>query len=138
MKADLVAEKDGLMIRTISTSYPYPSVIRLTTYIRIPYRKIELSRKNILRRDKNTCQYCGKKSSSLTIDHVIPRSRGGSDTWENLVGACVRCNNRKGNQTPAEAEMKLQNKPTRPHHILFMKQYLGKVEHAWRPYLFMD
>lgn len=137
MKADLVARKDGMSVRSVSRIYPYPSVIRLTAYVRVPYRKIELSRKNLLRRDNNTCQYCGKKSTNLTIDHVVPRSRGGTDCWENLVAACVRCNNVKGNRTPEEAKMGLLKKPTRPHHILFMKQYLGKVENDWKPFLFM-
>ncbi len=136
-KADLVEEKEGLAIRTVNKAFPYPSVIRLSAFVRIPYKKIDLSRKNILRRDGNQCQYCGKKTSALTIDHIIPKSRGGSDTWENLVAACVSCNNKKGSRTPEEAGMALLNKPNRPHHIIFMKQYLGNVEKNWKPFLFM-
>lgn len=138
MKAEVVAEKDSKFIRTVSRAFPYPSVIKLCTYIRVPYKNIELSRKNILRRDNYKCQYCGKKAPDMTIDHVIPRSRGGGDTWENLVAACVRCNNRKGNRTPEEAKMPLLSRPKRPHHILFLKQFIGRLEENWRPFLFMD
>ncbi len=138
MKAEIVARREDHLIRTIKDIYPYPSVIRLANYIRLPYKKVELSRKNILRRDSHQCQYCGTKSADLTIDHVIPRSRGGSDTWENLVTACTKCNNKKGNRTPDEAKMPLLNLPTKPHHILFLKQYIGAVAEEWRPFLFMD
>lgn len=138
MKADLVEHRGDRSIRTVRTDFPYPSVIRLASFVRVPYRKVELSRKNLHRRDNYRCQYCGKRSVELTIDHVIPKSRGGQDSWENLVSACVRCNNRKGNRTPEEASMPLLTKPTKPHHILFMKQYLGKVEKSWKPFLFME
>lgn len=138
MKADLVEKKEGKLIRTVNKSFPYPSVIRLASYVRFPHKKVELSRKNIHRRDNYRCQYCGKKIATLTIDHVIPKSRGGTDSWDNLVTACISCNNKKGNRTPEEAGMKLISKPTKPHHILFMKQYLGTIENAWKPFLFMD
>lgn len=137
-KAELVAKQNGKVIRSPSISLPHPSVIRLLRYYRIPYRVIELSRKNILRRDNYQCQYCGKKTHALTIDHVIPKSRGGADSWDNLVAACVKCNNKKGNRTPEEARMPLIKKPRKPNHILFLKQYLGNVEDNWRPFLFMD
>src|ERR671939_1036393 len=90
-----------------------PSVIRLLEYRRIPHQTRALSRKNILLRDRNTCQYCGTAlgSSELTLDHVIPRSRGGQSTWENLVACCHGCNRRKGSQSPAEAGMKLLREP---------------------------
>src|SRR5256714_15365413 len=84
-----------------------PSVIRLLEYRRIPHQTRSLSRKNILMRDRNSCQYCGTvlPSSELTLDHVVPRSRGGASTWENLVTCCHPCNRRKGNQFPLEARM---------------------------------
>jgi 5-methylcytosine-specific restriction endonuclease McrA len=104
----------------------------------MPYKRIDLSRKNILKRDNHRCQYCGKKTLDITIDHIMPKSRGGIDTWDNLVAACVRCNNRKGNRTPDEAGMKLLSKPRRPNHIMFLKQYIGRTEDSWRPFLFMD
>mgnify|MGYP003547143224 FL=1 len=102
----------------IYSGFPLPTVIRLRYYVRVPYKEIPLTRRNVLERDTNTCQYCKAKGDQLTIDHVIPRSRGGGDTWENLVAACVRCNVKKGNRTPKEAEMSLQTKPRRPYSSL--------------------
>jgi 5-methylcytosine-specific restriction endonuclease McrA len=138
MKADLVEIDKDRAIRSVSRVFPYPSVIRLATFVRFAHRKVELSRKNLHKRDGHKCQYCGKKNIELTIDHIIPKSRGGADTWENLVSACVACNNKKGSRTPEEASMTLLTKPSRPHHILFMKQYLGKVDNTWKPFLFME
>lgn len=137
-KAELVEQRSTHVVRTVRTNYPFPSVIRLCAYLRVPFRKIELSRKNILRRDGMRCQYCGTQHPPLTVDHVIPRSRGGNDTWENLTAACIRCNNRKGNRTPDEAGMRLLSPPKKPHHVLFLKHHLGKIDDTWRPYLFMD
>ena len=137
-KAEIVARKDGQLIRSVKTSFPYPSVIRLSKFIRVPFKKVELSRKNILRRDNYRCMYCGVKSNALTIDHVIPKSRGGVDSWENLVSACITCNNKKGNRTPDEVNMALISKPRKPHHILFLKHFMGKLEENWKPFLFMD
>lgn len=137
-KAELVAGRDGKLIRSLTKSYPFPSVIRMQNYIRVPFRKVDLSRKNIIRRDGYTCQYCGKKSTELTIDHIIPKSRGGSDSWENLVGACKACNNKKSNHTPEEAGMKLRTIPRKPNHIMFIQQYCGYIEQKWRPFLFLD
>jgi len=137
-KAEMVAANDGKVIRTINNAYPLPSVIRLSNYIRVPYKKIVLTRRNILRRDNNQCQYCGSKKYLLTIDHIIPKSRGGEDSWENLVAACVNCNNKKGNQTPEEAGMALIHKPMKPNHIIFFRQYVNNVNSNWKPYLFME
>ncbi len=138
MKAEMVAERKNKRIRSVSNSYPFPSIIKLLTYIKIPFKSVELSRKNIIKRDGNRCQYCNKKSVEITIDHIIPKSRGGMDTWENLTAACVRCNNRKGNRTPEEADMPLLTKPRKPNHIIFLKQHIGVLEEAWKPFLFMD
>ncbi len=133
----MVAQRQNKYIRSVSQKIPQPSVIKLSNYIKIPFKNIELSRKNILRRDDHRCQYCGKKSVELTIDHIIPKSRGGVDTWENLVTACVKCNNRKGNRTPDEANMQLLTKPRKPNHILFLKQTIGSIEENWKPFLYM-
>ncbi len=138
LKADLVAEREDRVLRSVNATYPYPSVIRLSSYIRVRFKNVELSRRNILRRDNNQCQYCGKITTPLTLDHIIPRSRGGMDTWDNLVTACIRCNNRKGNQTPEEAGIKLAKQPRKPHHVIFLKNFMGKVDEAWKPYLFLD
>lgn len=137
-KAELVENKNGHRIRTVNQSFPFPSVIRLSSYIRVPFKRIELSRKNIIRRDGYRCQYCGVKTHELTIDHVIPKSRGGTDSWENLVSACKICNNKKGNRTPEEAGMPLIAKPRKPNHILFLKHFVDKIDDEWKPFMFMD
>lgn len=117
-----------------------PSVIRLLEYRRIPQQTRALSRKNILMRDRYTCQYCHKcpPAVELTLDHVIPRSRHGDSSWENLVACCYSCNNRKGNRTPEEAGMKLLRTP-RPfslHTNRHLMRLLGKSDDQWRKYLF--
>lgn len=137
-KAEIVVARQNRSIRTISRVFPFPSVIRLIQYIKMPYKKIELSRKNILRRDDAQCQYCGTKKGTMTLDHIIPKSWGGTDTWDNLITACVKCNNKKGNRTPEEAKMPLRKKPRKPHYIIFLKQYLGSGENEWKQFLFMD
>lgn len=135
-KVELVAPVDGRFVRSTSVHLPWPSIIRVKEYIRIPYRRIMLTRKNVLRRDRHQCQYCLSKEH-LTVDHVRPKSRGGPDTWENLVAACVPCNNRKGNRTPEEANMSLQRNPFRPSHVMFIRDYVGTLEETWKPYLFL-
>jgi len=135
-KAELLHDDPAKQIRTIRDEYQFPSVIRLRSYIRIPYSKVVLSRRNIMRRDNFICQYCGKKSD-LTIDHVLPKSRGGRDVWENLTTACEKCNVKKGNKTPKEADMPLEAKPYRPIPITFFRDYNGNVQEPWKPYLYM-
>jgi 5-methylcytosine-specific restriction endonuclease McrA len=137
-KAEMVSSSENKLVHSVTSAIPFPSVIRLSNYVRVPFKKVILSRKNILRRDGHRCQYCGATSISLTVDHVIPKSRGGEDSWENLVSACIRCNNRKGSQTPDEAEMPLMKRPIRPNHVTFLRQYVGKVDKGWEPYLFMQ
>ncbi|WP_048316264.1 HNH endonuclease [Crocosphaera watsonii] len=124
--------------RLIYTDFPLPSVIRLRHYVRVPYKEIPLTRRNILERDRHTCQYCGYKGDQLTLDHVFPRSRGGGDTWENLVTACVRCNVKKGNRTPKEAQMNLRYQPRRPYSSLqfeLVKHTRGNLNQEWRKYI---
>jgi 5-methylcytosine-specific restriction endonuclease McrA len=106
----------GRYINTPSMRLRLPEVIVLTAFNRFVKREVRLSRKNIFERDQSTCQYCGKRysKSDFTIDHVMPRSRGGRDTWENLVLACVKCNVKKGNRTPMEAHMPLLREPGKP------------------------
>ena len=91
-----------------------PTVIRLRQYVRVPYKQLPLTRRNLFHRDGHRCQYCGRSADQLSIDHVVPRSRGGLDTWENVTTACLPCNVRKGNRTPREASMPLMGKPHRP------------------------
>src|ERR1041384_2126548 len=117
-----------------------PSVIRLLEYRRIPRQTRALSRKNILMRDRYTCQYCHRvlPSAELTLDHVIPRSRSGESAWENLVACCHHCNNKKGSRTPEEAGMKLarQPKPFSLHTSRHLMRMLGRGDAQWRKYLF--
>lgn len=136
-KAELV-EKDSGWLHSVSTRLPIPSVVRLVRYIRVPRKQILLNRKNLLIRDEYTCQYCGRKRLPLTIDHVIPKQYGGKDTWENLVVACLPCNNKKANKTPEQAGMRLIKTPKKPNHLFFIQYFIGIKDEKWRPYLFLD
>lgn len=135
-KAELVHAHDGRTLRSARSEYPWPSIVRLKMYVHVPYKRIMISRKNVLRRDGHRCQYCGS-TDRLTLDHVHPKSRGGKDTWENLVAACVPCNNRKGNRTPEEAGMPLLRRPFRPSHVMFIRDFIGRLDEQWKPYLFL-
>lgn len=137
-KAEMIETADGLQIRTVSRSYSLPSVVRLWQYKRVPFKRIMLSRKNIITRDGHRCQYCGTTKGAMTIDHIIPKRLKGSDTWENMACACVKCNNKKGDRTPEQAGLKLFKKPHHPSHITFIQRYVGVSDHRWRQYLFMD
>lgn len=134
----MVVNHDKKAIHSISKSYPWPSVVRLNDYIKVPYKKIILTRRNILKRDGHKCGYCGRADLPLTIDHVIPKSKGGDDCWENLVAACLPCNNRKGNRSPEEAKLKLKIKPYAPSHIMFIKNSAGRLDDNWKQYLFQS
>jgi len=122
-------------LRTPSSRIPVPSVIRLRRMIRRPAGRLSLNRQNILRRDGFTCQYCGARHKVLTIDHVIPRSRGGRDSWENLVAACLDCNVRKGDRTPEEAGMPLLRQPGPPGYMAWITFELSEVPEDWVPFL---
>ena len=100
--------------RRIHRDTMLPTVIRLRQYVRVPFRQLAMTRRNVFYRDGHCCQYCGVSNDQLSIDHVIPRSRGGADIWENVTTACLRCNVRKGNRTPQEAVMPLRSTPRRP------------------------
>lgn len=131
-KAEQV-EHNGHML---AADFPLPSVIRLRSYVKIPYKEINLSRWNVMHRDNYTCQYCGDRGRDQTIDHVIPRSRGGGDTWENVVAACVRCNVKKGDRTPKEAGMQLMTQPKRPSgHLAFEISKHSGTQQDWRKYM---
>ncbi len=128
-------------IHTARQAIRVPSVIRLLEYRRIPHQTRALSRKNILMRDRYTCQYCQRtfNSGELTArDHVVPRARKGETTWENLVACCHPCNNRKGSRTPEEAGMRLHRtpKPFSLHTSRHLMRLLGKSDDQWRKYLF--
>lgn len=137
-KAEVVAAQPDQFVRSVTRQYPTPSIVRLIFYVAVPYKKIMLTRKNILRRDGNRCTYCGRADLPLTLDHVIPKSQGGQDTWENLVTACTKCNNKKANRTPEQANMPLHRKPIRPNPVMFIQHFVGNVSDEWKPYLFMS
>jgi len=137
-KAEMVLNDDGKSLRSMREIYPWPSIIRLSHFVRVPYKKVVLTRKNILRRDGYKCAYCGRGDLTLTIDHLIPKARGGGDSWENLVSACTRCNNKKGDRTPHEAGMELTLKPFKPSHIMFIKNVVGRIDEKWKPYLYLS
>jgi 5-methylcytosine-specific restriction endonuclease McrA len=137
-KAEIIETSDGHVLRAQSAQIPVPSVIRLDFYVKVPAKRIMLTRKNIIKRDGGRCQYCGRKRSQMTVDHVIPKIYGGSDSWENLVCACLECNNKKGHHTPEQINLMLIRKPRRPNHITFIQQFIGISDHRWRQYLFMD
>ena len=134
-------EEHGLLLYSQRSRIPMPSVIRLLEYRRIPHQTRALSRKNILLRDRNTCQYCGETlpPSELTLDHVIPRSRGGNSTWENLVACCHACNRYKGNRLLNEIDDMILLREPRPfslHTSRHLMRLLGKGDDQWRKYLF--
>jgi len=133
-KAEMIAEADATCLRTVSAMYSMPTIIRLNSYVRIPYKSIVLNRQNIFKRDHHQCQYCGS-SKDLTLDHVLPKSRGGKTSWDNLVAACRNCNSRKGDCLPEEADMPLKQKPFRPTFVMFVREYSGTIESTWLPYL---
>ena len=127
-------------VHSMRLTLEVPSVIRLLEYRRIPMQTRAISRKNILLRDRNTCQFCEKRFApgDLTLDHVVPRSRGGKSSWDNLVACCHHCNNRKGDRTPKEAGLKLLRKP-RPyslHTSRHLIRMLGQAQAKWHKYLY--
>ncbi|GAB4476535.1 MAG: HNH endonuclease [Anaerolineae bacterium] len=123
-------------IHTASATFPRPSIVRLSYMVHRPHQRVKLSKREIFRRDNYTCQYCGKTGAPLTIDHVIPRNRGGTHSWHNLVTACPACNRRKGGRTPEEAHMPLRRRPGEPQASA---EYLfGRMledHHEWMEYI---
>ena len=114
-----------------------PCVIRLVRYVRIPrdVHRRKITRKAVLARDSYTCQYCGSQGTGLTVDHVIPRSRGGESVWENIVASCAPCNRKKGNRMPREASMHPSSRPKPPGPTVFIRIAAPRVPLAWEPYL---
>ena len=133
-------ESSSRVVRSPSVSFPLPAVIRLAVYIRKPFLdRVAFNKKNILRRDGYTCQYCSRRGERLTVDHVLPRSRGGETTWTNVVAACLKCNLRKGNRSVQEVGLRLIRDPHHPKFLFSM--HLLRHPHAnsfidsWRKYL---
>ena len=125
-------------IKTFSLEVRVPKIIRLVVYDKLPKATIKFNRKNIFARDKNRCQYCGKKvpTSELSLDHVIPRTQGGTSHWKNIVCACTNCNKHKGGRRPEEAGMKLICKPVKPNHCPLIQLKLGSNKYnSWKQFL---
>ncbi len=136
-KAEVI-EAARTMLRAQNFTINLPLVIRLVTFVPIPRRlPLPLSRRTVLARDLYTCQYCGGQPGKheLTVDHVIPRSRGGTTTWENVVAACAPCNHRKGDRTPEEAGMKLLAEPARPRFVAVMLLGETSAHSVWQKYI---
>jgi 5-methylcytosine-specific restriction endonuclease McrA len=132
-KAEVV-EHDGTLLRSESLSLPNPLVIRLLYMVKVPYhRRTALSRRAVFARDDHRCQYCGGVADS--IDHIVPKSRGGLHVWENVAAACRRCNLDKRDRTPDEAGMTLSKSPHTPRELAWVTVAVGSVPEAWRPYL---
>lgn len=137
-KAELVEATDA-RLRAMSVTLPMPSVIRLVAYVRLPHRMVlPVTRRTVLARDNEICQYCGGMPgrNDLTIDHVLPRSRGGETTWNNVVAACMRCNQRKGNRTPEEANMPLLSRPAQPRYVALVLLRQGRGAESWMKYMY--
>jgi len=135
-KAEAVYYQDGLYWRAENLTVRLPSVLRLRYHIPLKYREVPLTKKNILRRDGFTCQYCGSNEGPMTVDHVIPKRLGGADTWNNLVCACFKCNNRKGDNVPEEAGMKLLRVPKRPTYLTLLFTSIKVTDDRWKEFLF--
>ena len=133
-----LVERYRAFVHSPSVVFPLPSVIKLAQYIRTQKNDIVLSRRNILKRDQHQCQYCSKRSVPMTLDHILPKERGGSDSWENLVACCQECNRKKGNRRPVEAKMPLIRRPKKPNRIYYIRQFVKREQTAWRPYLYME
>ena len=125
-------------ISTVNFDIAVPRIIRLLFYDRLPRTPVKFNRRNIYARDRNLCQYCGKKhpSSELSLDHVIPRSMGGGSMWENVVCACTKCNVKKGGRTPKQAHMKLITKPVKPRRNPVIHIHLDHQRYrSWKQFL---
>lgn len=131
-KAELIDHREGPGVNSASMSIPRPSVIRLKYYVKVPYRgTLPLTRKTLLHRDNHTCQYCGKKGD--TIDHVVPRSKGGRHEWTNVVVACRPCNAKKSDKLLGETQFRLACEPVAPRGTYWI--VLGITDPQWEPYL---
>ena len=130
--------RDHDWVRSVSFHIQVPRVVRLLNYDRIPRHSLRFNRRNLFARDKHRCQYCGLHAPQheLSMDHVLPRSRGGGTTWENVVCCCLKCNTRKGGRTPKEARMPLLKKPVKPRFNPLLVQKLDNPKYAsWRSFL---
>ena len=134
--ARLIPQENEPFVQAVTFRIRVPEVITLTEYDRVPTNTVAFSRRNIFKRDRFTCQYCGAQpgSEELTIDHVQPRSRGGTSTWENCVLACIECNSKKADRTPIEAHMPLRKPPVRPKWQPIYARHDTRIE-SWSKFI---
>ena len=134
-KAEVI-ERAERVLHSENTTIARPMVIRLVTYVRIPRdtHRRKITRRAVFARDNWTCQYCGSRTQ-LTVDHVVPRSKGGPSTWENIVASCAPCNRRKGNLLPRQVGMRLAQVPGTPSPHVFIQVASPSIPEAWRQYL---
>ena len=132
-----VLERGDWALHAESLTLPRPVVIRLLTYVRIPRdaHRRKITRRAVFARDRWTCQYCGHERGNLTVDHVIPRSKGGPSTWENIVTCCAPCNRRKGDRLPAQTGMRPARRPKAPNPTIFIHVAAPSIPAAWEQYL---
>jgi len=135
--ADIIAtHPESFKVVNPNLDIPKPSIIRVFTYVNVDFRRVPLSRENVYRRDNYQCVYCGDDNrKTLTLDHVVPQSKGGKNSWNNLVTACKKCNNEKSDLTLEEYGKEIPQ-PRRPHYLMLMKQ-LPYIPREWRNYLFL-
>ena len=135
---DIFPDDDHDYVRTVRLEIRVPKIIRLLVYDRLPVRAVKFNRRNLYARDENRCQYCGRRfpTSELSLDHVVPRSRGGLSNWGNLVCCCVSCNSRKGGRLPREAGMRLVRKPFKPRRSPLIRLTIRDEKYrSWRHFV---
>ncbi|MFN2587403.1 MAG: HNH endonuclease [Actinomycetota bacterium] len=129
-----VLHHNGMVFRSESLEIPAPTVVRLNYFVRVPFRaRASMSRRAVFVRDNYECQYCGRPAEN--VDHVVPRSRGGAHTWDNVVAACRPCNSRKENRSPADVGLRLRRAPAPPHDSVWIVVAVDRVDETWEPYL---
>lgn len=133
---DLVSTYKDETFSSPNAQWAIPSIIRTKRYVKLPYHRAILTKRNVFKRDGHKCVYCGKEGSdaSLTWDHIIPKSRKGKNTWENLVTSCFRCNNEKDNMTPDEMGWETP-KAYQPHYLVVLNSFIKNTPPDWQPYL---
>lgn len=141
-KVEIVTEYSDFDLKSVSITIKCPAVVRLLQYVRGRKHRVKFSRVNVFSRDRYTCQYCGDMPGTpdLTFDHVLPRSRGGTTVWENIVTCCITCNAKKANKTPEEARMKLRSKPVKPDWTPGTKMIIAlpHTPDEWRSFLYWN
>ncbi len=137
-KASIIEHIKDIKLKSVTREFLIPSIIRIERYIQINRYSIKLNKENIFKRDNYTCQYCGKNNQPMTIDHIIPKIKGGKDSWINLVTACQSCNNKKGRRDLKETNLSLLIKPKKPHRLYSLQSKMIKNRDEWKIYLYLD